>query len=158
MPFCDIQYLEIEYNDWVSRYECDSKGMEELIKQICFQLLDIKKGREANNKVDAQLKTLQDLLGSANLKPVQETGANATEQSTFGMLIKKWENDKPIPEPEDEFKDVDGIKKYINIWFLGHLCKMLGIENAYAKQYEEEVAKYTVSLENASGDEDEVDD
>lgn len=152
----DYAYLYKEYVDWTTRYECDSKSMETLIKQICYQTLEIDKKRSNGDKVDTQLKTLQDLLGASNLKPVQETGANSVDQNTFSTLIKKWENEKPIPEPDDEFKDVDGIKRYINIWFLGHLCKLLNIENSYSQMYEEEVNKYTVEITDDDVEESEL--
>ena len=66
------------------------------------------------------------------------------EQNTFGTLIRKWENERPIPEPDEEWKDVDGIVRYITVYFLGHLCKMMGIKNSYSRLYEEEMAKYKV--------------
>ena len=66
------------------------------------------------------------------------------EQNTFGTLIRKWENEKPIPEPDEEWKDVDGIVRYITVYFLGHLCKMMGIKNSYPRMYEAEMAKYKV--------------
>ncbi|WP_405169311.1 hypothetical protein [Paenibacillus sp. FSL H3-0286] len=140
----DYIFLENEYHTWINSYECDSYAMEMLFQEISHKRLEIKKLRESGKSTDKEMKTLQDLLGSSNIKPVQETGANSTEQSTFGTLIKKYENERPIPEPDEAWKDVDGIKKYIQVWFLGHLCKMLGINNDYAKLYEEEVNKYTV--------------
>ncbi|KOC56948.1 hypothetical protein IRP63_14850 (plasmid) [Clostridium botulinum] len=140
----DYIWLQEEFEDFITRYECDSKGMELLIKQICLQELDIEKRRANEEKVDQQLKTLQDLLGSSNLKPVQETGANAVDQNTFGTLVKKWENEKPIPEAMEEWKKADWIKKYVLVWFLGHLCKMMGVDNDYSRLYEEEVNNYTV--------------
>jgi hypothetical protein len=140
----DLIWLQTEYEDWTNRYECDSKGMETLIKQICLVQLDIEKRRAANEKVDQQLKTLQDLLGSSNLKPVQETGANAVEQETFGTLIKKFENEKPIPEADPKWKDVDKIGKYVKVFFLGHLTRMLGLKNEYEDEYWDEMNKYTV--------------
>lgn len=140
----DYIWLQAEFQDFVNRYECDSKGMELLIKQICLTQLDIEKRRAANEKVDAQLKTLQDLLGSSNLKPVQETGANAVEQESFGTLIKKFENEKPIPEPDPKWADVDKIGKYIRVFFLGHLTRMLGIKNEYEDEYWDEINQLTV--------------
>ncbi|MGM9986071.1 MAG: hypothetical protein ACI35O_02475 [Bacillaceae bacterium] len=140
----DYYWLNDEYEDFLNRYECDSKGMELLIKEICLTQLDIKKRRAKNEKVDQQLKTLQDLLGSSNLKPVQETGANAVDQESFGTLIKKYENDRPVPEPDPKWKDVDSIGKYIRVFFLGHLSRMLGIKNDYENEYWEEINKFTV--------------
>ncbi|MGG2091253.1 hypothetical protein AB1283_00620 [Bacillus sp. S13(2024)] len=140
----DYLWLQNEYSDFLNRYECDSKGMELLIKEICLTQLDIKIRRANKEKVDQQLKTLQDLLGSSNLKPVQETGANAVEQESFGTLIKKYENERPIPEPDEKWKDVDKIGKYVRVFFLGHLSRMLGIKNDYEDEYWEEINKYTV--------------
>lgn len=144
----ELLWLQEEYEDFTNRYECDSKGMELLIKQICLTELDIEKRRANSEKVDAQLKTLQDLLGSGNLKPVQETGANAVEQETFGTLIKKFEREKPIPEPDSAWKDVDGIGKYIRTFFFGHMAKAIGAENKFQDEYDEEFTKYTVNQED----------
>ncbi|QWU18461.1 hypothetical protein KP014_21195 [Paenibacillus sophorae] len=140
----DYIFLENEYHTWINSYECDSYAMEMLFQEISHKRLEIKKLRESGKSTDKEMKTLQDLLGSSNIKPVQETGANATEQATFGTLIKKYENERPIPEPDPVWKDVDGIKKYIQVWFFGHLCKMLGINNDYSQMYEDELKKYTV--------------
>ena len=142
----DYIYLSNEYDDYCNRYEVDSKALENLIKEICVTQLDIRKKRAVNEKVDAQLKTLQDLLGSSNLKPVQETGANAVDQESFGTLIKKWENERPIPEPDEAWKDVDGIGKYVRTFFLGHLARLFGKEgdNPYRDEYEEVIGEHTV--------------
>ena len=40
--------------------------------------------------------------------------------------------------------DADWIKKYVNVWFFGNLCRMMGKENPYQEEYDEEMAKYTV--------------
>ncbi|WP_340032506.1 hypothetical protein NSQ20_11615 [Paenibacillus sp. FSL K6-1122] len=140
----DYLYLENEYETLLSSYECDSYAQEMLFQEIAHEKLSIRKAREANKPTEKLLKTLQELLGSSNIKPVQETGANATEQATFGTLIKKYENERPVPEPDPMWADVDGIKKYVQIWFLGHLCRMLGINNEYAQMYEDEISKYKV--------------
>lgn len=139
----DYIFLENEYKELINHYECDTYAMEILFQEIAHLRLTIKKARESNKSVDKELKTLQDLLGSANIKPVQETGANAPEHATFGTLIKKYENERPIPEPAEEWKDVDGITRYF-YWFLGHLCRMMGVKNDFLKPYEEELKKYTV--------------
>jgi hypothetical protein len=149
----DYLFLQNEYEKFLNSYECDSYAMELLFQEASHQRLTIKKSRESNKSVEKELKTLQDLLGSANIKPVQETGSNAVEQATFGTLIKKYENEKPIPEPDESWQDVDGIRKYIQIWFFGHLCKMLGIKNEYSEHYEKEVNKYKVESPEYQDDE-----
>ncbi|MFS1518511.1 hypothetical protein V1503_18920 [Bacillus sp. SCS-151] len=150
----DLVWLQQEYEDWTNRYECDSKGMETLIQEICMTKLDIMNRRESGEKVDQQLKTLQDLLGSSNLKPVQETGANAAEQESFGTLLKKYENERPVPEPDSKWKDVDKISKYVRVFFLGHLSRMLGLNNKYKDEYWDEINKFTI--EEPVNDEDDM--
>lgn len=146
LPKEDIIFLEEQYIEWCTRYDVSTKSMEILVQEICYQQLNIKKKRERGESVSKELKDLQDLMNSAALKPVQESAAMGADVNTLGMWIKKFENEKPIPEPDPEFKDVDGISKYIRVWFLGHLCRMLGIENEYAREYEEELMKYTVDI------------
>jgi len=141
----EYTFLQKEYERLTSGYDSDSSyAMEMLFQEASHQRLTIKRKRENGDPVDKELKTFQELLGSANIKPSQETGANAAEQESFGTLLKKYENERPTPEPDPEWADVDGIKKYINVWFLGHLCKMLGIQNKYSEMYDEEIGKYTV--------------
>jgi hypothetical protein len=142
----DVAFLETEYQEWQSRYDISTKSMEILVKEICYQQLTIKKLRETGRPAEKELKTLQDLMGNTALKPIQESVAQSTEAQTLGTLIKKWENERPIPEPDKEFEDVDGIKKYLSVWFFGHLCRMMGIENDYSRQYDEETLKYTINL------------
>ncbi|BDR74180.1 hypothetical protein K144316041_p20190 (plasmid) [Clostridium tetani] len=153
----DYEFLENEYGNLTTRFENDSYSQEMLFQEIALQRLDIRRKRENGDNVDKELKTLQDLLGSANIKPVQETGANASEQKSFGVLIKKWENERPIPKADPKWEDVDGIKDYIDTWFLGHLCKMMGVKNEFSKKYEEALKKYSVKLENDFDDEDSQD-
>lgn len=140
----DYVFLEDEYLDWTTRHECNTKAQEEVFKQICYAQLDILKAKRAGQQTKDLTKTLQDLLATANLQPKQTKDNTLAEQNTFGTLIRKWENEKPIPEPDEEWKDVDGIVKYITIYFLGHLCKMMGIKNTYSRMYEDEIARYKV--------------
>lgn len=92
------------------------------------------------------------------MKPAQQKndGDGALENTPFGVWVRKWENQRPIPEPDPELKDVDGIIRYISIWFLGHLCKMLGIKNAYCKLYEDELAKMRIERPEYEDDDDET--
>lgn len=97
------------------------------------------------------------MLGSANLKPIQKKAADAKdslEGIPFGEWIRRWENTEPVPEPDPELQDVDGIVRYISTWFLGHLCKMLGIKNTYCQLYEDEIAKMRVDRPEFEEDDD----
>ena len=141
-------YLQDKYDEWRARTQVDSLSQETYIIRICFKLLDIWKAQrngEDTNKMDESLNKLMD---AAKLQPKQNASNAATDSLTFGQLIERWETEKPIPEPTDEFKDCDGIGKYIRVWFTGWLSKALGLKaNVFTKEYEEEIKKYTVNKE-----------
>lgn len=141
----DYLYLQDQYDDWCSRTQVDSKSQQTYVAQICMQLLDIYKDRKSNKDVTKKLDALDKLMNAANLQPKQNVSNSANDSLTFGQLIEKWENEKPIPEPTEEFKDVDGIGKYIRVWFTGWLSKALGLRaNVFTKEYDDEISKYTV--------------
>lgn len=146
-------WLNTEFSDYLSRYEVDSKTLEDLITEICLTRLDIRIRRESGSDVDKQIKTLNDLLTSANLKPSQETGNQSVEQETFGTLIKKWEDTRPIQD-DSEWKEKDSLGKYLKVWFTGHLMRMFSIENKDEKEYFDEINKYTVVSNENEGDAD----
>lgn len=145
--YSDEEYRKLEqlYMELVNNYECDSPVQVMLFKNIAKTQLQADKELEAGNVAtyDKLMKTLSTILTDSNIKPVQETGANATEQATFGTLIKKWENEKPIPDPLPEWKKAD-VLRYVKIWFLGHLSRMLNLDNPFKEEYEEELKKYTI--------------
>lgn len=136
----ELDYLQEQYDEWVDNYDGKSKSQKELFKNLCLIQLKIYNGDATKDDI----KSLQDLMDSGNLKPKQQVENTLADQNTFGTLIQKWENEKPVPEALPEWKDVDGIKKYVNTWFFGHLCKMFNFNNEYAQQYEDELEDYTV--------------
>jgi len=150
----DYLYLQDQYDDWCSRTQVDSKSQQTYVIQICMQLLDIYKDRRSNKDVTKKLEALDKLMNAANLQPKQNVNNAATDSLTFGQLIEKWEEEKPIPEPSEEFKDVDGIGKYIRVWFTGWLCKAFGLKaNVFTEEYDEEISKYTVNKPDELEDE-----
>jgi len=157
-------YLELEERKkyWISRFPTGYNfdiGEEALIRQICNLEIDINHDRAAGKSIDKNVNTLNTLLGSANLKPTQkkDDGADAElDNMPFGVGIRKWENTRPIPEPDPELQDVDGIVRYITVWFLGHLCHMVGIKNTYCKLYEEEMERLRVTAPEFEDEDDET--
>lgn len=140
----DLMFLENEYQDWVSRYECNTKAQETIFERLAFKKWEINKATKAGASTKDLDKTYQDLLSSINILPRQNSGNALSDSLTFGQLIEKWEEEKPIPEPSEEFKDVDGIGKYIRVWFKGHLARALGFDNGYSKEYDEYIEQYKV--------------
>ena len=133
-------------------------GLESVIRQICALELDINRDRAAGKDVSKSVTTHNTLLGTAGLKPIQnENNSDASfEKTPMGVWIDRWENKRPIPDVDPELQDVDGIVRYITIWFLGHLCKMLGIRNSYCKLYEDEIQKMRVDHPEYEEDDDET--
>lgn len=147
------KYLREQYEDWCERYDCQSKAQEEIFKNLAIAQLNVQTAQQEGNQkrtVEA-IKMLQDLMDAAKIKPKQKDDSALVEQNTFGTLIQKWENERPIPEPKEEWKDVDGIKRYISVWFYGHLSKMFGLDNDWSDMYEEEIAKTTVQRPGTDG-------
>lgn len=136
----------------------ENVGLSSMIRQICALELDINRDRAAGKDVSKSVTTHNTLLGGLGIKPAQkdDSADSAFEKTPMGVWIDRFENKRPIPEEDPEFKDVDGIVRYITIWFLGHLCKMLGIRNSYCKLYEEEIAKLRVEHVEYEEDDDET--
>lgn len=123
---------------------------ESLVRDLCVIKLQQQKAIQSG---DVDLwgrlqKTFQDTLSSANLKPIQSENDEKTAEKPLGVMIEMFENEDPIPEINPEWKDIDGIVKLFNIYFLGHLSKMLGIKNRYSKDYEEEMQKYRAEIDD----------
>lgn len=150
----DYLFLYEQYCDWTARHECETKAQEEIFKQICFTQLELLKATRAKQDTKDLTATFQKLLDAAKLQPKQNSGDATANTQTFGTLIDKWENTRPIPEIDEELKDVDGIGRYIDVYFKGHLAKMLGIKNDHSDLYEREISKYTVEKPEYIEDED----
>lgn len=146
LPKKDIVFLENEYKDWCSRYDVSSKAMEVNVKEICYQQLLIKQKREMGQSAEKELKSLSELMGNSALKPIQESAAMSAEFNTLGTWIKKFEQEEPCPEVDEDLKDVDNFLKYIRVWFVGHLCRILGINNEFSEEYDRELLEYTINF------------
>lgn len=153
--------LEERRHYWLGKYPKDfvpDIGTETLIRQICGLEVDIAHDRAAGRSVEKNVKALNDLLGSANLKPVQQKDMMADsdlENMPLGVGIQKWENARPLPTTPDELKDQSGIIRNVTTWFLGHACKMVGLRNSYCKMYEDAINRYRVEFpEYAEEDDD----
>ena len=145
----EIKFLNNKYVTWTTSHECNSHSKVVIFQQICMLELQILKNMQKGESVTALQKQLNDFMNSGNLQPKQNNEDALVEANTFGTLIKKWENEKPISKPNPEWEDVDGIKKYISIWFLGHLANMIGIKNKFGdkwtKLYEDEIDRLSAT-------------
>lgn len=140
----DYLFLYDEYKDWTTRYESKTKAQEELFQRLAFTKLSLHKAALAKQSTKDLEQTYQKLMETANLQPRQTSGDAAGDYQSFGTLIQKWEETDPIPETDEELKDVDNIGLYIDVFFKGHTAKMLGIKNAFSNLYDAFMEKYTV--------------
>ena len=120
-------------------------GMEALIRQICNLEIDINRDRAAGKPVDKLSAQINSLVGSMKLKPAQKDDTDSSyDRTPMGVWIKRWEDQRPIPEVDESLQDVDHIGWYISVFFLGHLCKMLNLKTKYSRMYDEAMEKLRV--------------
>lgn len=143
-PDDDLLYLLKEYEDWTSRHECNTKSQEEVFKDICFNRLQNLKALQKGEDTKDITASFQKMLDAGKLQPKQNHGDTTSETQTFGTLIDKWENEKPLPEIDEDLKDVDKIGLYLDVFFKGHLAKMMGLKNGSSNLYTKFMKKYTV--------------
>lgn len=154
--------LQARFQYWCEELNTDPEhmdaGTKSVLRQICNLEVQSNKDMAAGKSTDKLAGMINTLLGSANLKPVQKQEADkdgVNEKTPFGVWIRRWENERPVPELDPELQDVDGIIRYISIWFLGHLCKMLHIKNSYCKLYEDEIQKLRLERPEYEDEDDE---
>lgn len=153
----DLNFLEKEYSDWCERNECNTKAQEEVYKNIAFTQLELHKARLNGDPTDKLTATLQKLMETGNITPRQTKTDITSGIESFGQLIQKFEETRPIPDPDPDLADVDSIGEYISVFFLGHLAKMLGIKNRYSKMYDDYMRQYSAKRREFKGDEDSED-
>ena len=145
------------FDDWKTRVIIDSKTKEALIQELCIIKLQLNAAiRENNINIYIKMvKTYIDTMKSANIQPLQEDASDREGEKPIGVMIKMFENERPIQKCRPEWEDVDGIVKYITIYFLGHLSAMLKLKNKYAYMYQAEMEKYRSKNPFLNGKDDE---
>ena len=150
----DYKFLKREYDDWTARHECNTKAQEEVIKDICFNRLQNLKALRRGEDTKDITASFQKMLDAGKLQPKQNAGDATADNQTFGTLIDKWENERPLPEIDEELKDVDKIGLYLDVFFKGHLAKMMGLKNGHSRLYSQYMKQYTVEKPEYESDED----
>jgi len=153
--FTKKQYGELQncYERWTDGKTLSGADEVGLYRQIALADWQVMNAARSGAKTEQLQQVLNSLLSKTS---VSERRSSADDTRSVGEKIRDWERERPIPEVAEEFRDVDGIVRYITIWFLGHFCKMFGIKNSYNRMYEEEMAKYKVERpEYVESDDDE---
>jgi hypothetical protein len=139
----EYESLQNFYDEFVAEYESDSPAQRLNFKNAAKTQFQADKAL-ANGKINEYnqlMKTLSSILGDSNVKPVQATGAEANDQITFGTLLKKYEDTRPV---EEEIEDE--MKKYIDTFMVGHLAKMEGLNNEMVDKYNEALEEFTIDF------------
>lgn len=150
----DYMFLESEYQDWITRYECNTKAQEEIFKNLSMNRFERKQAVKSGKPTKEIDKTFQELLAAQNIQPRQSSTDATSEGQTFGTLIQKFEETRPLPDIDPELEDVDKIGYYIDVFFRGHASKMLSLKNAFSHLYERHMKKYTVTPPSYDEDSD----
>lgn len=150
----DYEFLQEQYADWIARHECKTKSQEEIFKSICFNRLLYHKAVVNGDDTKALADEFNKLLDSGKLQPKQNSAEAMSDGQTFGTLIDKWENERPIPEIDEDLKDVDKIGLYLDVFFKGHLAKMMGLKNGISRLYDKFMSKFTVTKHEYETDDD----
>lgn len=150
----DLLFLQNEYDDWTTRYECNTKAQEELFERLACKKLEIYKAQKEKQPTKDLDESYQRLMERANVTPRQNSMDVMSEGQTLGKLIEKWETERPLPDIDPELKDVDKIGRYVDVFFKGHLAKMLNLKNPLQHIYENYIKKYTVEKPEYDEDSD----
>lgn len=148
--------LEQRRKYWMASFPKDIEldaSTEATIRQICSMELDINKARAAGKNVDKSVATLNTLISALNNAQgkYNDTGLADTP---LGVWLFRYEHERPLPEIDDDLRDTNKILRYVFIW-IGHVCKMLGKKNGFARLYEKEVQKFRVERPEFSDEDDE---
>lgn len=155
----ELAYLESEYLDWQDKLggQIDEKSIDVIVKQICYQTLDINNDRANGNDVNKKVQTLTNLMNNAGLIEKQKSNNNNTR--TLGQRIEDIERFRPVKEVDPELADVDGMKVLLDA-FVGNMARTLNKSNDFTSRFEKEFQEYSIDIiesptQEDSGDSDE---
>lgn len=144
----ELASLESEYLDWAEKLGfkngiISEKSIDVIVKQICYQTLEINKDRMSGNDVNKKVDTLTKLMNNAGL--IEKQKSNSEVERGIGQRIEDIERFRPVKEVDSDLADVDNIKMLFDA-FVGCMARSLNKSNAYTKAFEEEYAKYSIDL------------
>ena len=67
------------------------------------------------------------LMTDGNIKPIQEASIAEDDTATWGKWINLIEQERPIGEASEQFKDVDKISSYITKWFTRQMQRVFDL-------------------------------
>lgn len=150
--------LELEWLDWSDKLGdyINDKSVELVVRQVCYQTVEIQEKRERGEKVKDEITALQTLLNGSGL--IEKTREKNAETVQIGQTIREIETHRPIKECVPDLVDVDNYGKIIDS-FAGAMCRTLGKENYFTKKFAEYYKEYSVdfkAIEEASASTEEA--
>lgn len=136
IPREDAEFLELNYNQWITRHKCETRAEEILYEQIVYMQLDIKQTRESGGDVVKKVEALQKLMASANIRPLDQNAMSINENMMlWGTITEAIEKNEPCEffeeEKRKEYKDFKGYKTYFKNWVERPLKNLLASHKDY---------------------------
>ena len=150
-----IRRLKYNFAKWTKDKGSLTVSQEALYKQICITELkiDLEFSNGDSTKISSLQSSLTNLMAKQNIAPNQNKENDMVEKNTYSVLLHKFEDRKAIKKPDPWMKNE--IVRLVTVFFMGHLCKMFGLNNKYSKMYEDEMASYRVERPEYENDDDE---
>lgn len=144
----ELAQLESEYLDWAEKLGFKNgsiveKSIDVIVKQICYQTLEINNDRVNGNDVNKKVDTLTKLMSNAGL--IEKQKSNNEVERSIGQRIEDIEKFRPIKEVDPELADVDNINDLF-VAFVGCMARSLDKSNEYSRLFEEKYAKYSIDI------------
>ena len=136
LPKKDIEYLDIQFDSWITRHKCETRAEEILYEEICQMQLDIKKIREGGGDTVKKVEALQKLMASANIRPLDQNAMAVNENMMlWGTIVDAIEKHEPCEffeeEKRKEYKDFKGYRGYFKNWVKRPLRNLLASHRDY---------------------------
>lgn len=147
--------LQARYDKLTSGCTVDGPATEMLVKQACLSEYEIDRLQLEGKSFEKQQASLVNTLGSLNLKPSQLREAeknSGLDTMPLGVGAQHWELTRPIPDPDPDWVDVDGIAKYMMTWYTGASQRMFGVDGEYADLFRDAIDEYTVHRPDVDAD------
>jgi hypothetical protein len=147
MPEEDILFLEKEFASFTQTHSTDTRAEVVLLKQVCFNLLDIKKERLAGNNTIKLVKELQELMTKLAISPnVAKSNSLNAGGDSFGQWIADIEKEEPAQwlksDPKGEiYRDVGNTEEYFQKYIVRPLKNFIQGSRDFNTDENEEMEK-----------------
>ena len=149
----ELLFLQNQYDDWTLNYECNSKSQDELFTLLCIDRLSINQAKRAGKPTKDLEQEFRRNMTALGISPDQNKFDESESKRTFGKMIQEWENENPIGETDEKYKDIDRLGLYIDVFYKGHALKSLGINKGISTLYDKFMKKYTAEKNISIDDE-----